>query len=63
MNFIPFLTDIHIKHWFSSNNILMGSTIVLQLLVCGFLTVIFVLNFLSQNTIWTTVALVIMNQK
>ena len=35
---------------------------MLQFLVSGFLTVIFLLGFLSLNTIWATVALMIMIQ-
>ena len=41
----------------------MGYNIVLQLLVSGFLTVILLLHFLSLVKIWTTVALIKMEQK
>ena len=49
MDMITCLTHLHFQHWFSWNIILMGSTIVLQLSVSAFLTVIFLLQFLSQK--------------
>ena len=45
------------------NIFLAGSTIALQFLVSGFLTVILLLHSLSPKTIWTTVALTTMKQK
>ena len=40
----------------------MVSTTVLQFLVSGLLTVIYILGLLSQKTIWTTFALMIMEK-
>ena len=52
----PYPTLIQVKDYLG------GSTILLQLLVSGFLTVIFFLTFLSQKPICTTVALLIMKK-
>ena len=52
-----YLTLIKLKYF------LAGSTIVLQLFVSDFLIVILLLDFLSQNTIWSTFELMITKQK
>ena len=62
MDMIPCLTYIYIQNGLSWNIILMGSTILLQLLVSWFLTVVFHLHPLSQKKIYTTVALASMNK-
>ena len=59
MDKIPCLPYPQIQHWLSWKIFLAGSTIVLQLLVSGYFTVISILYLLSQYTIWTTVALMV----
>ena len=63
MDMIPCFKYIHIQNWFSLNVLLEVSTIVLYLLASGFFTVILLLRFLSQNRIWTNVALIIIKPK
>ena len=56
MDMIYCLTYIYFQHQSSLNHFLVVSNIVLLFLLDGFLTVIFILQFLSLMTIWTIVA-------
>ena len=60
MDIIHWLTYIIIHHWFSWKTFLEGYNIVLQFLVNVFLTLDFLLHFLSLNTSWTNFVLIIM---
>ena len=63
IDMIPCLTYLLIQYWISWNIFLVVSTIVLQLFVSGFLTVVFLSHFLSWKTIWDNAKLMIMWNK